>query len=71
MKETTASFKQYLSNTRISEKQLNEEEIRNLSDKEFRVTLVKMFIRLSRKLDEFDERVTKAQASCKPPSAKG
>ena len=39
----------------LSEKQLNEEEIRNLADKEFRVTLVKTFIRLSRKLDEFDE----------------
>ena len=43
----------------LSEKQLNEEEIRNLPDRGFRITVVKMFIRLSRKLDEFDERITK------------
>lgn len=47
-------------------------EIRDLSDKEFRVTRVKMFIRirLNRKLNEFDERIDESLGKLWPPSAR-
>ena len=58
----TLDYRISLKHEEISEKQLNEEEIRDLSEKEFRVTLVKMFIRirLNRKLNEFDERINES-----------
>ena len=55
----------------LSEKQLNEEEIRNLPDRGFRITVVKMFIRLSRKLDELDERITKSLGDLQASFSKG
>ena len=55
----------------LSEKQLNEEEIRNLPDRGFRITVVKMFIRLSRKLDELDERITESLGDLQASFSKG
>ena len=44
---------------KTSEKELNEVEISNLPDKEFKVTIIKMFTELRRRMDEHSENVNK------------
>ena len=45
--------------TRNTEVQINEEEIRNLSEKEFRIMIVKMNKTLENRMEKMQESITK------------
>ena len=45
---------------KTSEKELNKMEISNVSDKEFKVTIIKVLNELRRRIDEHSENLTKS-----------
>ena len=47
--------------TRNTEVQINEEEISNLPEKEFRIMIVKMIKNLENKVEKINNQLTKAQ----------
>ena len=53
---------------KTSEKELNEVEISNLPDKEFKVTIIKMFTELRRWMDEHSENFNRVRKYKEEPN---
>ena len=53
---------------KTSEKELNEVEISNLPDKEFKVTIIKMFTELRRRMDEHSENFNRVRKYKEEPN---